>query len=111
MGQRLAGEEQTYSIIESLQEVDLICHTLHLGLQFHFGHIGSIDILRERSVTVPSNLWAGPVLGPEEGATRACPLGAPTQGKRGPDRHILTGLDRCLAGWSGKYPTERSKRG
>lgn len=80
MGQRLAGEEQTYSIIESLQEVDLICHSLHLGLQFHFGHVGSINILRDSSVTVPANLWAGPVLSPDEGATRATPWELPLKG-------------------------------
>lgn len=52
------GEGQTYSIIEGLQEVDLICHTVHLGLQFHFGHVGSINVLGKNSVMVPSDLWA-----------------------------------------------------
>ena len=87
MGQRLAREKHTHSIIEGLQEVDLICHSLHLGLQFHFGHVGNIDILGDSSNTVLSSLWAGPVLGHEEGATGASSLpplprpGAPYQGK------------------------------
>lgn len=60
MGPRLKEEEETYGVIEGPQEVDLICHALHLGLQFHFGHVGSINILREKSVTVPADLWAQP---------------------------------------------------
>ena len=58
MGHEAWGEGQTYSVIEGLQEVDLICHTVHLGLQFHFGHVGSINVLGENSVTFPSDLWA-----------------------------------------------------
>ena len=56
---RLGDEAQTYGITESLQEVD-VCHTLHLGIQFHFGHVGSINNLGENPVTDPSNLWAQP---------------------------------------------------
>ena len=55
---RQVGEGQTYGIMEGLQEVDLICHTVHLGLQFHFGHVGSINVLGKNSVMVPSDLWA-----------------------------------------------------
>lgn len=54
------GEGQTYGIIEGLQEVDLIRHTVHLGLQLHVGHVGSINVLGENSVMVPSDLWASP---------------------------------------------------
>lgn len=46
---KLGDEEQTYGIIKGLQEVDFICHTVHLNLQLHFVHVGSIDILGENS--------------------------------------------------------------
>lgn len=37
--------EVTYCIIENSQEVDLICQTVCLGLQFNLIHVGSIYIL------------------------------------------------------------------
>lgn len=41
----------TYCIIENSQEVDLICQTVCLGLQFNLIHVGSIYILTKESTT------------------------------------------------------------
>lgn len=41
----------TYCIVENSQEVDLICQTVCLGLQFNLIHVGSVYILTKESTT------------------------------------------------------------
>lgn len=84
---------ETSIIVEGLQEVDLTCHPLHRGLQLHFGHVGSIDVLGDNSVTVKTRqpvALSSPAYygkGQKEGATGPCPWELPLRGKETPSRH------------------------
>lgn len=50
-GERSRGNKGSYCFIESSQEVDLICQTVCLGLQFNLVHVGSVYILKKPSTT------------------------------------------------------------
>lgn len=43
----LKKQKGPHRLMESPQEVDLICQSIHLGLQLHFVHVGSIHILEK----------------------------------------------------------------
>lgn len=50
--------EGPYRFVERSQEVNLIRQCIHLGLQLHFIHVGSIHILKESDNPVRSmELW------------------------------------------------------
>lgn len=52
-------ERQTYSFIETLEELDLLVHGVHLGLQLHLIGIGCIHILKDNPA-IPRSLLVQP---------------------------------------------------